>query len=113
MKTICVPKNQAAQKQLDFDQCKDEDLIELNLNESVLANLFEIGFFKSMNNLTNSNIDDFEDERIVDLNSLQKVLNSNIFTSLANSEETTKVISAVRELFIEALSRKTGIYFYF
>ena len=112
MKAICVPKDFAALNRLDCDVNNPKDLMEVILNNHVFELLWKTGFFDAINKLTGSIIDDFEDERITDSGMLKKVLESDIFNDFTdnNLRETAQ---AIRQLFVEALNRKTGIHFYF
>lgn len=107
-KTIAVPKNQDAEIALNYDRATPEQLIEMTLDETMFKELWESGFFERINNIAGVNIDNYEDEHITELEKLGKVLASDIFT--ANVIDS---IRQIRSLFEEAVTRKTGIYFYF
>jgi len=113
MKTICVPKDSLAQTHLDFDESQPGELIELNISDTTFNSLWEAGFFKSINKLTHSIIDNFEDERITEKDQLMKVLNSNLFNRKLYDKELHEVVEKIRDLFNKALTYNTGIYFYF
>ncbi|HTD40296.1 MAG TPA: hypothetical protein VK671_06720 [Mucilaginibacter sp.] len=113
MKSICVPVDEAALSRLDYDQNIPGDLIEISLNNEDFKKLWEKGFFHNINIQTNSTIDDFEDEHILDVGQLNKVTNSGLFESKGYDEEIFKVVCEIKGLFDEALKRKTGIHFYF
>ncbi|MBS1521839.1 MAG: hypothetical protein JST50_12630 [Bacteroidetes bacterium] len=113
MKHICVPKDQDALVRLDADRNIPGDLIEITLNDEDFNKLWEKGFFHSINIQTNSIIDDFEDEHILDECQLNKVVNSELFESENYEGEIFEVVREIKGLFEEALHRKTGIHFYF
>jgi len=113
MKTITVPKDSIAQNRLNYDSCDSTELIELNLETNILSKLFAIGFFNSINQLTNSMIDDFEDQEIVQEELLNKVINSDLFDRDKYDTELNEIACRIKELFTEAYNRKTGIYFFF
>lgn len=113
MKTITVPKDILAQNRLNYDLSAPTELIELHLDVDTLSKLFAIGFFNSINQISNSIIDDFEDERIVENELLAKIINSNLFDKDKYDAILYNIVSQIKELFIEAHNRKTGIYFFF
>lgn len=113
MKTICVPKDSLAQTRLDFDEAKPDELMELKIDDSIFKKLWDVGFFNSINKLTHSNIDNFEDECISERDQLMKVLNSNLFDKKLYAQELHQVIDGINDLFTKAITYRTGIYFYF
>ncbi|KES12223.1 hypothetical protein SASC598O11_003180, partial [Snodgrassella alvi SCGC AB-598-O11] len=72
MKNISVPVNKSAMERLDLDNCVDGDLIELILDEDNYKNLLESNVINQLNNELDINIDDYEDEKIIDLDKLIK-----------------------------------------
>jgi len=113
MKTICVPKDSLAQTHLDFDESQPGELIELNIDDATFDSLWKVGFFKSINKLTNSIIDVFEDESISEKAQLMKVLNSNLFDKKLYDKALHQVIDNISDLFNKAITYDTGVYFYF
>ncbi|MFX1705970.1 hypothetical protein PV783_18530 [Chitinophaga sp. CC14] len=107
-KTIVVPKNKDAEIALDYDRATPEQLIEMTLDETMFKELWEAGIFDRINNIAGVNIDIYEDEYIAEIEKLEKVLASDIFT--ANLIDSVK---RIKSLFEEAVKRETGIYFYF
>lgn len=107
-KTIVVPKDREAQIALNYDTATPVQLMELSLSQTEFKDLLKTGFFDLINKIAGVNIDDYEDERIEDKEKLEKVLESGIF--MTNS---TGKVAQIRALFEEAVSRGTGIYFYF
>ena len=113
MKTICVPKNKEALNRLDYDQTKENDLFEVSLEDNVFFELSQTGFFRTINELAHSNIDDFEDEAIIDEAYLNIILKSDIFNQQKYNLEIFKVVKNIEDLFVSALECKTGVFFYF
>lgn len=113
MKTICVPINLLSQSRLDFDECKPGDLIELNLSNDMYNKLLDLGFFNRINLLTDSNIDDFEDEHISDIAKIKNVLESSLFDRDQYETELYRIVCQIEQLFVEALNRGTGVFFFF
>jgi hypothetical protein len=113
MKLICVPKSVLAKHHLDFNESRLGELIELEIDNEVINKLFEIGFFHSLNKLTNANVDNFEDDNITGEERLLKVLNSNLFDKKLYDDDIYSVINKIKMMFNEALISKTGVYFYF
>ncbi|UYQ91269.1 hypothetical protein MKQ68_14345 [Chitinophaga horti] len=108
-RAIVVPKTKEAEQSLDYDKVMPEQLLEVVLDEDEFDNLLAIGFFERINSIAGSNIDDYEDENITDEEKLKEILRSEIFSHSA----VTNKLSQLRNLFEEAIKRKTGIYFYF
>lgn len=113
MKNICVPKNPEALHRLDYNQNISGDLLEVNLDDQDFEKLWQSDFFTSINVLTNSIIDIFEDEHILEPGKLETVINSDLFENAKYGQDILKITSELRTLFKEALQRKTGIHFYF
>jgi hypothetical protein len=70
-------------------------------------------FFTSINDMVDVNIDDYEDENITNRKELKLIIESNIFNPNLYDNDVLFAVSAIKELFFEALSRKTGVYFFF
>ena len=115
MKTrvITVPQNKKAMIALDFDEAKDEDLIQFSLNEVEFKKLWDYNFFMTINNLVDVNIDDYEDENILDNKKLKKIIESNVFDNPIYDDEILPTIINIKNLFFEALNRQTGVFFFF
>jgi len=109
---IVTPKDKAAAELLDYNRATEDDLIELVLTEQQYNTLNYHNVFSSLNEILGSSIDDFGDELITGDNQLDMGLNYlkalNVKDEIAN-----KVIEKMIYLFQEAISRKTGVYFYF
>ena len=112
-KVIAVPKDEDAMKALDFDQATDGQLSELFLNDEDFKKLWTIGLFDSINELTGTLIDEYEDDNITDMSKLKLVLESSLLDEAKYSSELSLIISRIKDLFKEAQERGTGIFFYF
>lgn len=109
---IVTPKDKAAAELLNYDNATAIDLIELVLTEGQFNALNCYSIFSSLNEILGSNIDDFEDELITDDRQLEIGL-SYLRAISVKDGIARKVIEKIIYLFEEALSRKTGVYFYF
>ena len=110
MKYISVPVNKSAMERLDLDNCVDGDLIELILDEDNYKNLLESNVINQLNNELDINIDDYEDEKIIDLDKLIKaksIIQNSIVSN--NSEALIQLLTQVDN----AIKYKTGLFFIF
>ena len=111
-RVIVVPKDKEAEAALDFDNATKEQLIEFYLTEEEFFFLYQEGIFELINDKGKTDIDDFEDASIVENSNLISVLE--VFDVKISDLTTNKCLTAsLLNLFKEALSRKTGIYFFF
>ena len=78
MKQIVVPLSVEAMKKLDYDQADDNELYVFKLSEQEVNLLFEKNFFDKINEIIDTYIDDYEDEKIIDLRKL--IILKNFFT---------------------------------
>ncbi len=110
MKCISVPTNQEAMSRLDFDKCIDGDVIDLNITDEQYRSLVELGLIRLMNDLFDICIDEFEDEKIVGVDSLTqaRLLIENDFHPSEN-EAVNLLLSQVNK----ATEYETGLFFYF
>ena len=70
MKQIVVPLSVEAMKKLDYDQADDNELYVFKLSKQEVNLLFEKNFFDKINEIIDTYIDDYEDEKIIDLRKL-------------------------------------------
>lgn len=112
-KTIIVPKDKIAEKSLDTNEAQPSQLIELTISEEDFKELFSLGVFELINTSAKSNIDEYEDEFIDGEENMKNVINVLHKEELNTKTSLKDKISEIRELFEEALSRQTGVYFYF
>lgn len=110
MKCISVPTSQEAMSRLDFDECIDGDLIDVNITDDRYQTLVELGLIHSLNDLFEITIDEFEDEKIVGIDDLTqaRLLIENNFNPGEN-ESVSILLSQV----IKAAKYETGVFFYF
>ncbi|SDJ39765.1 hypothetical protein [Chryseobacterium jejuense] len=104
-KLIIVPKDKEAETALDYDLATSEQIVELNLTNEAFEKLWNEGVFSLINKTSNSNIDQFEDEHITDLNYI-----SNSFIELKKISDDIEDIIKMFEL---AITYNTSIHFYF
>ncbi|MGQ8869829.1 hypothetical protein [Myroides sp. TSA_177.3] len=104
-KVISVPKDKEAESALDYNNAKPEQLVELKLTNEEFDILWEEGIFSLINRISGSNIDDFEDEHITDLDVISLVLKE-----LKMCDAHSKDIVKMFEL---ALEYRTSVHFYF
>jgi hypothetical protein len=107
-KIIIVPKDKTALKELDFDEAKPDQLIEYILTEKEFSTLYNTGVIDSINEIGNSNIEEFEDDVINDEKRLSDVLDF-----LMKSNESSEILNPIIHIFQEAIKRKTAVFFYF
>lgn len=110
MKCISVPTSQEAMSRLDFDECVDGDLIDMNITDEQYRSLVNLGLIRLMNDLFDICIDEFEDEKIVGIDDLTqaKLLIENDFLPSEN-EAVNLLLSQINK----AIEYETGVFFYF
>ncbi|WP_050309286.1 hypothetical protein [Yersinia pseudotuberculosis] len=98
---------------LDFDKCIDGDVIDLNITDEQYRSLVELGLIRLMNDLFDICIDEFEDEKIVGVDSLTqaRLLIENDFHSSENSEN--EAVNLLLSQVNKATEYETGLFFYF
>lgn len=104
-KIIVVPKNKEAEIALDYDTATSEQVVELSLTHYEFEKLWNEGVFALINNISDSNIDDYEDEHITDLNLISRSYHE-LKKLPCKPEEIIK-------MFEFAIMYKTSIHFYF
>lgn len=110
MKTITVPLNLEAQELLDLDKCPSDQLDEITLPQEQFDELWSIGFFKYLNEICGSMIDDYEDESIAKYESLKAVLE--YIKSEQWPDDILGTVNEIERLFIVAMEKKTSVHFY-
>ncbi|SHN16860.1 hypothetical protein [Chitinophaga sp. CF418] len=106
---IEVPKDKEAEYALDYDEATPGQLIRIFLTSPEFVELWNVGFFDVLNEMTLAMIDDFEDAEIIKKEDLENVLNSDLF----NMPVSNDILDRLKVLFQEALERGTGVYFFF
>ncbi|MEJ5049491.1 hypothetical protein WH221_06600 [Chryseobacterium culicis] len=104
-KKIIVPKNKEAEIALDYDVAGSDQIVELSITNGEFKKLWDRGIFILINKISNSNIDDFEDEHITNLDS--------IYNSLNELKKNSNSSNEINRMFELALSYGTSIHFYF
>ncbi len=104
-KKIIVPKNKEAEIALDYDVAGPDQIVELSIANGEFKKLWDRDIFILINKISNSNIDDFEDEHITNLDS--------IYNSLNELKKNSNSSNEINRMFELALSYGTSIHFYF
>ena len=108
MKVISVPLSIDAMNRLDIDSCIEGDLQELELKQTDYEQLWDTGIFENLNQSLGINIDDYEDE-MIPFESLP-----NAIKTLENYQQNSgDIVDKLKSLMEVALSRKTGVFFFF
>lgn len=110
-KLIIVPKDKCSEELLDYDLANDSQLYILKLKEAFFLILWKNNIFSDINKICNVNIDDFEDEKITNANSINLVINYLIKRERVYGYE--EDMQCLLKMFELALKEKVGIYFYF
>ncbi|KEA53971.1 hypothetical protein DT73_04035 [Mangrovibacter sp. MFB070] len=110
MKSILVPTSQESMSRLDFDNCIDGDLIDINISDDDFSAMMNLGLIELLNKSLDLYIDEFEDEEIVGSDELNhaKIIIENHFTI---GKE--KMVDIVLTQINKAIKYNTGIFFYF
>ena len=114
MKQIIVPLSAEAMKKLDYDQADDDELYIVKLSEQEVDLLFEKNFFNEINNTIDTYIDDYEDEKIIDLRKL--IILKNLLRDNLNKEWADippKIYQNILFLTKLAIAKQTGLFFFF
>ena len=110
---ITVPKDKKAEHSLDYDEARENQLIEWLLLDNEFDHLWEAGIFDLINDTADSNIDDFEAESITETEGIKKVVEALKMRIEISNTEIRPLLFKVIRLFEEALSRNTSIHFFF
>jgi len=109
---IVTPKDKRAEELLDLNNAPENDLIELVLTDEQFEKLTVFGVFSGLNDIVGTSIDDFEDECIKSSEKLR--IGLKYFKAIPLEDETmVNIKEKIVSIFEEALSRKTGVYFFF
>ena len=113
MKQIIVPLSAEAMKKLDYDQADDDELYIVKLSEQEVDLLFEKNFFNEINKTIDTYIDDYEDEKIIDLRKLiilKNLLQDNLDKEWADIPP--KIYQNILFLTKLAIAKQTGLFFF-
>ena len=108
---IFTPKDKETEKLLDYNEASDEQLYFLELKRPFFDELCKMRIFDDLNRIASVNIDDYEDEKIIDLKVISKIilyLGSKKFSKEFESDR-----SQFLQMFKYALENNTGVYFFF
>jgi hypothetical protein len=111
---VIVPKNDTAEKALNFDNAPEEQLLKLYLNEEEFNSLYKHGIFKLINHIAETNIDDYENDSVTRGEKVKNVIDA--LSMQKSSLDEHLVLLAVEKilvLFKDAFQKGTGVYFYF
>ena len=101
-------------KKLDYDQADDDELYIVKLSEQEVDLLFEKNFFNEINKTIDTYIDDYEDEKIIDLRKLiilKNLLQDNLDKEWADIPP--KIYQNILFLTKLAIAKQTGLFFFF
>lgn len=104
-KIITVPKDKETEQALDYDYAMPEQLVELELTAEAFDKLWNNGGFSLIDKISGTIIDEFEEEHITNLDTVDKVLEA--------LRESRHCPENVINMFEQALAYKTRIHFYF
>ena len=109
MKFISVPISQEAMQRLDFDESIEGDLVEVTITDEQFQTLINTGVISQLNQFIGISIDEFEDEKIVNIGDL--TMAKNILEQLSPSDYANAevLVSQVDK----AIEHETGVFFYF
>lgn len=110
MKYISVPVSPEAMARLDTDKCVDGDLIDVTISDEQYNLLVKLGLINFININFNINIDEYEDDRIIGIDSLKQLKINIENTFLPDNNE---IVKALLTQVNNALKYKTGVFFYF
>nr|CBX69845.1 hypothetical protein YEW_DX16730 [Yersinia enterocolitica W22703] len=109
MKSITVPVSTEAMNRLDFDECIAGDLIEMNLDEPEFEKIWNSGVFDKLNDSLGVNIDIYEDESLIGVDTLVKAKNM----LEKNFDHSDHSIKQLLSMINKAIEYKTGIFSFF
>lgn len=110
MKLICTPLTREAMSLLDLNACPDDQMERLLLTNTEHQLLLKSGIFEEINNSLRKIIDDYEDEYINTDEELAEMLKILENQSLPEHPELLEKLIHLNKL---AISKKTGVFFYF
>lgn len=110
---IVVPKDKYSEELLNYDQAADNQLNILKLQEPFFHILWEKGIFSNINEICNVNIDDFEDERITNIDNIRSTIKYLENKKASFNKDDQMNIELIIDIFKLALSKNVGVYFYF
>lgn len=112
-RVVTVPKDKKAEEALDYDKARQEQLIELSLEEADFYFLHQSGIIELINKIGDANIDDFEDDVVCGKENLNKIIAAIQLNEPPENDSNYQLVNNLLTLFKEAINRNTGVYFYF
>ncbi|MBU2713960.1 hypothetical protein [Zooshikella harenae] len=109
MKVISVPLTQEAMYRVDLDQSLEGDLKELTLSDSEFSVLWSSGVLDDLNEELDLLIGDFEDESITG----ERLEQALAITQQNKHYLHTSVVNALASQLELAISKSTGVFFFF
>lgn len=109
MKVISVPLTQEAMYRVDLDQSLEGDLKELTLCDSEFSVLWSSGVLDDLNEELDLLIGDFEDESITG----ERLEQALAITQQNKHYLNTPVVNALANQLELAVSKSTGVFFFF
>ncbi len=106
---ITVPKDKKAEEALDYDNAKEEELIQVVLDSDEYSEYSYI--FDKISSECQVDITQYEQEEIVDAKKLEICLFA--LEQLSATGKTHLFLEKFKTLVKEAIIRETGIYFFF
>lgn len=110
---VSMPKDVDAARMLNYDRALNDQLIELELDEELFYLLWREQIFDIINEVGNSNIDDYEDDVVIGADNLFQVIRALELKENTTDDDLNELVVKIRCLFEEALQRGTGVYFFF
>lgn len=110
IRKISIPVSMDALNRLNYGTAKDDELIEIIIEEYEFNSLFKTGLFKKINQQLDTLIDDYEDELIF-YNQLE-IFGKILHESILNNPDNT-ALQKLRLIYQFAYGLKTGLFLNF
>lgn len=99
-----------AMDRLDLDECIDGDLIDVYISDEQYNSLVQSGLIGFVNNLLGVCIDEYEDEKIVGRDALDKV---RLLIDMGVDTSSNGAVNGLLSQVNKAIEYNTGVFFYF
>lgn len=106
MKIISVPLFFDAMHRLDIDENIEGDLFEIEISDNLFNEMYRQGFIHEINNICDCIIDEYEDEKITNVENIKKA------REIARKYEQIEGIDRVVEAMNKAIEKETGVFFF-
>ncbi len=110
---IIVPVDRKCLQDFNMGKTNADQILTLELDDSDFYELYRDKVFDAINKVADTMIDDYEDDEIVDLGKLMKVISELEERKYEFKKCDDEIVQEIISLCKEAHERKTGIYFYF